>query len=225
MQVEPKILAREVLELEKKIQDESDEASSLGNHEASENLERLIGDIQGLMAKCGTLSGDDVTDDRFKLEDQKRKIAEKVFELTSSKRLDIARQNYVEVKAELASLVSDHGNDRDKHQLRDVLSRETTFINSSNPERIDAVSQELENLRYTILYRMPAFLTGMFENLVDKRASMNDQMQANQLIDAGRRDIAAESWDNLRQINGRLWDLMPNDVQASDDMRLYTGIV
>ena len=148
-----------------------------------------------------------------------------MFELTSSKRLDIANSNYASAKAEVAELISKNGNDREKHQLRDILSRETTFISSSSPERIDAVTQELEGLRFRILARMPDFLISMFEHLVEKRASMNDQMQANQLIDAGRREISSESWDDLRQINGRLWDLMPNDVQDADDLRLYTGIV
>ena len=224
-QVESKILAREVLELEKKIQDEAEEASNLGNAEAAEGLDRILADVQGLMAKCGSLSDDDVTDDRFKLEDQKRKIAERVFSLTSSKRLDVSRNKYAEVKAEVASLVADNGNDREKHQLREVISREMTFIESSSPERIDGVTQELESLRFRILQRMPGFLIGMFEHLVEKRASMNDQLQANQLIDAGRREITAEAWDDLRLINGRLLDLMPNNVQEADDMRLYTGIV
>lgn len=224
-QVEPRILSREVLDIERKIQDEAGEASSLGNHDAADALERLLGDVQGLMAKLGSLSEDDVTDDKFKLEDQKRKIAEQIFTLTSSKRLDAARSNYAAVKSEVAALVAENGNDREKHQLRDVITRETTFISSSSPERIAAVVQELEGLQYGILVRMPGFLIGMFEHLAEKRAAMNDQMQANQLIDAGRREIAAQAWDGLRQINGRLMELVPNDVRDSDDMRLYTGIV
>lgn len=224
-QVQPKILAHEVLDLEKRIQDEADEASNLGNQTAADGLESLLNDVQSLMAKCGALSDNDVTDDRFKLEDQKRKLAEKVFELTSSKRLDIAKTGYASAKGNVAELVLENGNDREKHQLREILSRETTFINSSSPERIDAVTEELEGLRFRILTRMPTFLVSMFEHLVEKRASMNDQMQANQLIDAGRREIESQAWDDLRQINGRLWELMPNDVQDADDMRLYTGIV
>lgn len=223
--VEPKMLAREVLDLEKRIQDEADEASNLGNQAAADGLEKLLSGVQSLMAKCGSLSDDDVTTDKFKLEDQKRKLAEKVFELTSSKRLDIAKTNYASVKSKVAELVFENGNDREKHQLREILARETTFINSSSPERITAVTEDLEGLHFTILSRMPGFLVGMFEHLVEKRASMNDQMQANQLIDAGRREIASQSWDDLRQINGRLWELMPNEVQVADDMRLYTGIV
>ena len=223
--VVPQILAGEILDLEKRIQDEAEDATNLGNKDASEGLDRLLGDVQALMAKCGSLSDDDVTDDKFKIEDQKRKIAEQVFALTSSKRLDIARNDYAEVKADVASHVADNGNDREKHQLREIISREATFINSSSSERIDAVTVELRSLRYKILLRLPGFLLSHFEYLVDKRASMNDQMQATQLIDAGRREIAAEAWDDLRQINGRLWELMPNDDQDTDEVRLHTGIV
>ena len=122
-------------------------------------------------------------------------------------------------------MVSDHGNDRDKHQLREVIAREQTFINSANPERIDAAISELNSINMRILVRLPDFLVSMFEHLVENRPSLNDQLQANELIDSGRRYISSQDWDDLRQINGRLWDLMPNDVKDSDDMRLYTGIV
>ena len=224
-QVDPGILAREVLDLEKRIQDEAEEATGVGNLEAAEGLERLLGGVQSLIAKSGSLSSDDVTDDRFKFEDQKRKIAQDVFELTASKRLDAAKAHYTASKAAVAVMVADNGNDRDRHQFREVIAREQTFINSANPERIDAAISELDSINTRILVRLPDFLVGMFEHLVENRPSLNDQLQANELIDAGRRYISSQDWDDLRQINGRLWDLMPSDVKDSDDMRLYTGIV
>lgn len=224
-QVDLRSLATEVLQLEGKIQAEADEASGNGNEEAAKGLERLLGQVQGLIAECGALSADDVTDDRFKLEDKKRRIAQEVFELTASKRLDAAKAAYVEAKREVSSLVSENGNDREKHQLREVFAREQTFINTTNPERIEAATSELENIRWHILMRMPDFLAGMFEHLVERRTSMNDQIQAKQLIEVGRQHISAQAWDDLKQVNGRLWSLMPDDARESDDMRLYTGIV
>ena len=65
----------------------------------------------------------------------------------------------------------------------------------------------------------------MFEMLVSRRAAMNDQQQANQCIDNGKRAKDSEAWDELRQINDRLWDLMPAAEQVSDELRVYTGIV
>jgi molecular chaperone DnaK len=207
------------------IQTESDAARDNGNHEAADRLDNLLGDVQSLISESASLSSDDVTDDRFKLEDKRRKVAQALFELTSSKRLDAAKASYLEAKQEVANLVNEHGNDREKHTLREIVAAESTFIQSSNPERIEAVVSDLHTIRLQILSRMPGFLRGMFEHLVEKRTSMNDQVQAKQLIDNGRRLIDNESWDELRQVIGRLWDLMPDTDRKSDEMRSFTGIV
>lgn len=224
-QVETCMLAKEVLQLESKIQSEIDEVVGNDNRDAAQGLERLLGEVQGLIAECGSLSDDDVTDDRFKIEDKKRKIAQGVFELTSSKRIDAAKTAYNTAKSDASGTVSENGNDREKHQLREIIAREQTFINSTNPERIESVTAELERLSWQILMRTPDFLSGMFEHLVKNRASMNDQVQAKQIIEVGRSHIASQDWDNLKEVNQRLWSLMPDKERESDEMRLYTGIV
>jgi molecular chaperone DnaK len=223
--VETRMLNKEVLQLESKIQSEIDEVVGNDNQDAAQGLKRLLGEVQGLFAECSSLSDDDVTDDRFKIEDKKRKIAQGVFELTSSKRIDAAKTAYCTAKTEASGTVSENGNDREKHQLREIIAREQTFINSTNPERIESVIAELERLSWQILMRTPDFLSGMFEHLAKNRASMNDQVQAKQIIEVGRSHIASQDWDNLKEVNQRLWSLMPDKEKESDEMRLYTGIV
>jgi molecular chaperone DnaK len=223
--VDAGLLAKEVLQLEAKIQAEAEEAAGNDNHEAADGLEKLLGQLQEMMPECAALATDDVTDERFKLEDKKRKIAQAMFELTASKRLDVAKIAYADARREVSNLVSESGNDREKHQLRELLAREQTFINSTNPERVETATAELESIRWRILMRMPDFLVGMFEHLVERRTSMNDQVQAKQLIEAGRGYVSAQAWDDLRQVSGRLWDLLPSDAREADDMRLYTGIL
>ena len=224
-QVDSRMLATEILQLEDKIQTEADEAASNGNHEAAENLEKLLVQVQGLISASNALSPDDVTDDRFKLEDQKRRLAQDVFELTVTKRLDAAKVAYAETKQSVTATVRESGNDREKHQVNELLAREQTFINSTNPERIETVTNELESIRFRVMMRMPDFLAGMFEHLVERRVSMNDQGQAKQLIENGKRLITAQQWDDLRDVNSLLWDLMPVAERDSGEMRLYTGIV
>jgi hypothetical protein len=65
----------------------------------------------------------------------------------------------------------------------------------------------------------------MFEHLAGKRTSMNDQIQATRLFDSGKRAATGDDWEELRTIVGRLWDLVPAEQQASEDMRLFTGLV
>lgn len=224
-QVDPGMLAKEIILLESKIRTEINDATETNNHDTAQGLISQLAKVQFLIVESGALAEDDVTDDRFKIQDKKQKIAQDVYELTACKRIDAAKSAYAEAKAEVSELISNNGNDHDKHIFREIIAREQTFINSTNPERIDAATAELRRIEWTVLMRMPDFQIEMFRHLVDNYSSMNDQMQAKQFITAGKKHINDQDWDNLRQVNMRLWDLMPRSVQESADMRLYTGIV
>jgi molecular chaperone DnaK len=220
-----RMLASEILQLEKKILEEQQDAEKGGNHEASEGLTKLSIQVGDLIGEATGMSDDDVTDDRFKIEDKKRRIAQAMHELTSGKRLAHSRAEYQVARTEASRIVAESGNDRERHQVTAILAREETFIHSNNPERISAATAELRGIEFRILMRTPDFLRGMFEHLVERRVAMNDQAQAKQLIENGKRQIAAASWDDLAPIVGRLWDLMPDEERGTDEMRHFTGIV
>jgi molecular chaperone DnaK len=219
------VLATETLQLETKLQEEIEDAQKNGQRDVASGLEKTLAGIQNLMGEVAELSEDDVTDKKFQLEDRKRALARDMYELTSGKRLEQARKDYQEAKSETAELVLESGNDRERNQLKDVLNREATFINSNNPEKIQAETQSLGRIRWGILFRTPDFLKGMFQHFNERRPAMNDQIQATQLAEAGKRAIAREDWDELRQIVNRLWDLLPAEQQNTEDMRMFTGLV
>jgi molecular chaperone DnaK len=129
--------------------------------------------------------------------------------------------------AELRSREHQHGNDREKHALQEIVAVESTFIESTNWPRIDEFTNRLERLRFQVLRRLPDFLTGMFEYLNERhRPSMNDPIQAKQLFLNGKRLIADQAWDDLDQVIARLWYLVPDDERNKDDeARTFTGIV
>ena len=106
-----------------------------------------------------------------------------------------------------------------------MIAREATFIESAYPDRIEAAVSEIEKVRFGILMRMPNFLIGMFQNLIDSSHTMNDQLQARQFIEAGRKSIKDQDWDELRRGNERLMSLLPEDERESAALRPYTGIV
>lgn len=219
------VLSSEVLQLEARIQQEIEEAQEGGQRDIVIGLNKALAGVQGLMPEVSSLTEDDVTDKKFQLEDRKRELARDMHELTAGKRLDQARKEYQDAKAEIATLVHESGNDRERNLLRDVLNREPSFINSNNPEKIAAETAGLSRLRWAILMRTPEFLIGMFQHLVSKHPSMNDQIQATQMLEAGKRAIAKEDWDEVRVVIGRLWTLVPAEEQAAEDMRMFTGLV
>lgn len=224
-EVSPQTLGTEIIMLEEMIHKEQEEAAENKNYNMEENLGKSLKDVQTLMLDAGEIPEDSVTDEKFQLEDKKRKLAQQVHQLTSSKRVDAAKQDYQELKGSVSKLIQENGNDHEKHQVRQVIGREQVFLMSNNPNTIEAATDELGSIQYKILMRMPNYLVHMFELLVESRVSMNDQIQAKNLIENGIHLIESESWDDLRIVIGRLWDLVPEKEREADGYRLFTGIV
>jgi molecular chaperone DnaK len=219
------LLATETLQLEAKLQSEIDDANENGQRDVAAGLEKTLTSVQSLMSEVAELKDDDVTDKKYQLEDRKREAARAMYELTSGKRLEQARREYGDVKSDCAKVVQDTGNDRERNMLKDILAREHTFINSNIPEKISAETETLRAIMFSIMWRTPDFLRGMYNHLNGKRASMNDQVQASRLLEAGKRAMVSDDWDEVRTICGRLWDLLPEEQQAKEDLRAFTGLV
>ncbi len=218
-------LVDDVTLLDARLATEIEDAKNKESYQVVEGLQKLQSEVDELVGEAALLKIDDVTDDRFKLEDKKRRVAQKIHQLTSGKRLDQAKIDYHEAKADAMELINKLGDDRERHQLEELLAREHAVITSTSAEKVESATAALQTLRFQILGRTPQFLAGMFDHLVARRTAMNDQVQAKNLIESGRRYVDAEDWDNLRIVNGRLWDLLPQPEQQSNEFKHFTGIV
>ncbi|MDH1701457.1 Hsp70 family protein [Comamonas terrigena] len=219
------ILATETLLLETKLQTEIEDAQKNGLRDVATGLEKTLATVQSLMGEVAGLQEDDVTDKKYQLEDRKREAARAMYDLTSGKRLEQARLSYQNAKSECAKLVRESGNERERSMLKDVLAREQTFIKSSAPERIQAEAEQLLGISLSVLSRSPQYLRRMFEHLNEQSATMSDPTQATRLLDAGRRAMQADQWEDVRTVCGHLWDLLPAERQSQGEMRMFTGLV
>ena len=224
--IDSSVLEGEVWQLEARIENEIAEAEKADNAVSASGLKQLVSEVHDLTDACRAVADDDVTDDRFKLEGRKRLLARQVWSLTSSKRVDAARSRYASVKKEVDLVVQDNATDGEKQQYREVVAREPVFLNSSNPERIEDATAQLERLRWEILVRVPKFLVEMFGWLQERGPAMNDAGLAKQLFESGRRAIESRTWDELADINHRLADLLPSvEREAGEDRWGFTNIV
>jgi molecular chaperone DnaK len=219
------VLTSEVELLEARFQEERKQAEANNNREVAEELEKLQRDVEVLTAKATLLSIDDVTDDRFKFEDQKRKIAQRIYQVTAGKNLDAAKAEYTTTKHELADLVRRLGTSKERQQFEEQMGQDFAVTVSNNLERVRAASSTLNRLQFQILMRTPEFLMGMFGSLVERRSTLNNPSLAENLIETGEGHIQKEEWDALRVVVGRLWDLVPEQARTAPELRHFTGIV
>ena len=221
-----KALSEEVRMLDGQLEKEKVEAMENENYEVVEKLEKLSGPVQELQgeAMLSSLTPDDVTDDRDKLEIRKRKIAQELDLLTSGKRIERLRNEYQTVKGEVTGIVNESGNDHERRQLNEVIAQEHVILNSTNPQKLQGAIDQLRRISLQILRRTPDFLLGWFQHLVSKRETFNDQLQAKNLIEAGKKHVAAEDYDKLLEVNGRLHSLLPVKEEDPKEKWHHTGI-
>jgi len=217
------LLREEVQSLGTELEKEKTEALSNENYEVVQKLERLGGPLQGLHREAMLLMPDDVTGDRYKLEYRKRKIAQELYLLTADKRQKRLRADYQTAKDDVTGIVNESGNDLERRQLHERIAREDTFLNSTKLKKLEEAIDDLRRLRFQILRRKPDFLIGVFQHLIERR-DFNDQLQAKNLIEPGKRHIAAEDWDKLDGVICCLYRLLPQEDADSTEMRLYFDV-
>jgi molecular chaperone DnaK len=218
------LLSDEVQMLEARLEQEQAEAIESENYELADKLKRLCGPVKKLCDEAVPLQVGDVTDDRYKLDDRKRKIAQDLNDLTSDKRLERLRADYQEAKADVSKIVNESGNDHERLLLKEVVTREHTFLVSKTSQKLEDAIRQLRVISYGILRRTPAFLIGWFEYLVEKRETFNDQLQSKNLIEAGKRHVAALDYEKLSEVNERLLSLLPQREQEDKEMRHFVGL-
>lgn len=208
--------------LQQRLDRELDEATENDQYETAKELKRLESAILDVGDKAANLSATDVTDDRYKLEDRKRDLAQQIDRLTSDKRIVKARNEYEDMRDECENLVGQHGSDRDRFKLDQIKAQEHAFLKATNPKSIQQRIEDLRTLIFGILVKQPDFLIRHFNSLCRQRSRLNDEAQASLLIESGQRAIQQQDFDKLRTINGQLIDLLPEENR--EEARAFTGI-
>jgi molecular chaperone DnaK len=204
--------------LAERLEEEVKAATEAENYEVVQELKALQREAEGTAAAADALAADDVTDQKYQLEDRVRKLNQQLDIATKDKRIQTARKDYSETLDWCRDIVTEGGNDRERRRLDEIISQERVFLASENPLRIREMTDELNRLAWGVLLRTPAYLMRMFTDLTGDASRMNDQMQAKNLVAAGQFAIEHGNWDRLREVNFALIDLLPTHERA-----VYSG--
>jgi len=199
--------------LNEKVDSEIEEAAQREDYETAEALRKLKKDVESLNEETSKLTQDDVTDAPYQLEDKKRKLAQAIDWATKDKRIALAKSEYLDEKQRCIKLLDDNGNDYERKLFNDIVANEDVFLTSTSPIKISEKTDELNSIRFTVLWRTPDFLVAIFKDLSQKGTKMNDHAQAKSLIEAGRFAIESQNWDRLSEVDHSLINLLPKSAQ------------
>ncbi|MDI3321985.1 Hsp70 family protein [Pinibacter soli] len=216
-------LKEQVVDLSEKLDEEIEHATEKEDYEIAGALTKLKKEMEQVEDETETLALDDESDNRYKLEDRKRKIAQEISAATQNKRVQLAKEHYFEIKEECEKMIDENGNDYERQVFNGIVEKEEIFLTTNSPLKIQEKADELDGIIRQIQWRIPEFLVDIFSWLKRDSAKMNDQNVVKYLIEIGESAIENQQWDRLKDVNYSLFDQLPRTSREQLNTRIGFG--
>lgn len=179
------------------------------NYEIASILVQIETELNDVFGRVRMLSENDITDKRYQLEDQKRKLSQRLFNITNEKKLYNSVSKYYEERDRCKKLIESDGSEANKVKYDTIVQDEKKFIASGNVHLINRKCDELNHLRFSIQWDQPQYVILVFYHY--KSLSYPDQNKANQIINDGESALARKNYDELRSVINILHNLLPDN--------------
>jgi molecular chaperone DnaK len=153
------------------------------------------------------------SDEKYHLEERKRKLAQKYDQLGRSRKLTAARTEYFEVKTRLSYELNNSDEARAKYetQYKQAIDSEPTFIASESVFLIEAKTKQLRIILNDVLLASTDFLISLYYDLANRsKDDFTDKQRAIGYIEQGEKALERKNYSELKVINLNLLHLLPN---------------
>ncbi|MEO1436592.1 MAG: hypothetical protein AAFV80_13725, partial [Bacteroidota bacterium] len=195
------------------------------NYELASELQGLRDHLRAISRRIGKLGKDDVTDEKFQLEDTKRKIAQQIDLLTGDKRLNSVKMDFIYTRKVVASWIeSDWVEPNDVTSFEKIVEQEKNLLASNNILRIEEQTKKLNQIWGRIRWRDPEHVKELFYYFMEQFDRFSDRNRGKNLIQEGEKAVEEQKWDRLRSIVNDLWLLLPESKKGGEPFEGGTGI-
>jgi len=204
-------LVEELYALAEKIRSEIAEAEAQSNFETAQQLVDMEFDLLELADKAKDMSEDDVTDNKYQIEDQKRKLAQKVDELTREKQVIRVKNEYIESKRLMEFIFLAYPTkEEDEQAYQQIISKEKDVLATNSSIKIRELISKIRKHNWKVRWKHPRFIREFFRDLAaGNYGGFTHPHQAQQLIQEGNQAIANNHDEKLRSCINRLCELLP----------------
>ncbi|MEM6765672.1 MAG: Hsp70 family protein [Bacteroidota bacterium] len=219
-------LMQELSILHEHIREEIYEAEANMQYEAAQKLVDLEFEVIAVKDQLKGLNTDDITDEKFQIEAQKRQIAQQVDKLVKDKFIIKIKNRYFRTKRGMEFvMMSYQPAQSDVEAYEEILAQEKEYLASNSPLIIQGAIDRINHLHSQIMWRSPQYLKEIFYDLAEERyGKYKHPQQAEALIQSGKQAIAQEQYNHLRSCINRLWELLPPQVKTQINFNKGTGI-
>ncbi len=216
-----------------RLQDETDYLIRIGRRnleqavetedfEGSSRIQDAIDALQRIAKRLMHISADDVTDEKYKLDEQKRKLAATINAVSKDSRLRQLQEDYFGWKAHTQSILSTHGSEALNIRFKNLVRDEAEFLKGSEAiirRKID----DMRQLTWDIRKHDPQYVAGLYLHYALKDpVEYTDEEMAKQLVTRGDAALERGNVAELLEVIYRLYDLLID--KDEDEAMKGTGL-
>ncbi len=211
-QVNVERLADELMILYQKANDELLEAENREDYRVAEGLKQAKIDTRKLLSQAKKLTKDDVTDEKFQIESQKRSIAQMVDNLTRDKHIIRVKMEYQTAKKYCQNAIEEYEvQPKEKETYDYLMAQEKQVLASNSRMKINELVDKLHRLRNDIMWRDGDYVKHLFYYVTMQADSFSDKKAGKKYIKEGETAIKNEKIDKLRVCVNALFSLLPDE--------------
>jgi molecular chaperone DnaK len=202
--------------LYQKANDELAEAESREDFRVAEALKQAKVDTRKLLSKAKKLTTDDVTDEKFQIESQKRAIAQTIDSLTRDKHIITIKMDYQAAKKHCQNAIESYEpQPKERESFEYLMSQEKQTLASNSRLKINELVDKLYRLSNEIRWRDGDYVKNLFYYAAMQSELFSDKKAGEKYIKEGETAIEKEKFDKLRVCVNALFNLLPDQEKQN----------
>lgn len=193
----------------------------MGNLESSERFEmaarvkRIEEELQAISGQLATLRDDDMSDKKYQIEEQKRRIAQSLDLSLQNTRIESVKTAYFDCKRETTYFIEKYPSPTNSERYNKIIDNERSYLDEGDASILRQKIKELETLAWEIKQKDPQYVASLFHYyamLPDNAYS--DPRRATQLKELGERALGRQNYDEVLSIVYNLYAIWPKDKDS-----------
>lgn len=213
-------LLAEIQTLKKNLERKLKDLERKEDYSGAAEVAGLVQETNALAERLTALQADDVTDEKYQIDEEKRRIAGKIYTFFNTSVLQKAIEEYFEVKknGRMFLVFNDLVTEQDKDQFENLIKDEKTVLRSDNLSVIRMKTRQIEGL----LTRISSRKTMTNEDIINHFSYIRDQYFENKakaegLRVRGEKALSSGNYGELLDVTNQLYRLQKEEKDNSSN--------
>ncbi|WP_207512569.1 Hsp70 family protein [Longitalea luteola] len=178
-------------------------------YEESAALQQAIKELEAIQEKLKTLSEDDVTDTKYQLDDQKRRLSQVIDAAEKGDRIVDLKEEYYNKKENYRLLLLQTGNTALLQRLESMNTEENSWINNCSTQYLRLKISEMDRLTWNIRKQDISYVTSLYMYYSMKPDEAYSNLSEIKLLKTrGDQALARKNPDEILSIVYRMYELL-----------------